>query len=49
MVLVVGFFGIFIRDMNIAGSSIQRFVAQKNLKSCGIGTSFSEVSSKTMP
>ena len=48
MVFVVRFFGISVGCVNIPSGGMQRFVAQKNLKSHWISTSLSEVSSKAM-
>jgi hypothetical protein len=49
MIFAVSLFGILIGGMNIAGGGIQRFMAQKNLKSCRISTFFSQISSETVP
>jgi hypothetical protein len=48
MILAVSLFSILIGRMNIAGGGVQRFMPQKNLKSSGISTFFSQISGKTM-
>jgi hypothetical protein len=49
MILAVGLLSILIGGVNIARSSIQGFVPQKDLKSGRIGTLFGQISSETMP